>query len=142
MVYPVQETLFIAEHSLEIGTFKFYKNLIIGSIQRGTKVTLDQALPLLAIWPLYYSESQPMVYLSDRKCSYSIDPTMHLEIQKLFPFMLGYGAVVYNDINYRVAQLEQQFIKCPCAIFNDMDAAISWASGLIESSQEGLAYQR
>lgn len=136
MVHPVQETLFIAEHQLEIGTFRFYKNLIIGNINRGSKITLDQALPLLAIWPLYYNEAQPMVYLSNRKNSYSIDPTMHLEIQKLFPFLLGYGAVVYNEINYRVAQLEQQFLQCPSGIFHDLDAAITWASELIEDTPD------
>lgn len=135
MVYPVQEALFIAEHHLEIGSFKFYRNLIIGNIYRGTKVTLDQALPLLAIWPLYYSEDQPMVYLSDRQYSYSIDPTMHLEIQKLFPFMLGYGVIVYNEINHRVAQLEQQFLQCPTGIFQDLEAAINWASELIEDAR-------
>lgn len=132
MVYPVQESMFIAEHNMDFGTFKFYKNLIVGTVQPGSKITFDQALPLLAIWPLYYSEDQPMVYLSDRRSSYSIDPTIHLEIKKLFPFLLGYGAVVYNDINYRVAQLEQQFIKFPSGIFIDFDDAIEWATNRIK----------
>lgn len=132
MIYPVQEDLFIAEHHLDFGTFKFYKNLIIGTIVQGSRVTFDQILPLLAIWPLYYDETEPMVYLSDMKSSYSLDPTMHLEIQKLFPFLLGYGVIVYNEINYKVAQLEQQFLQCPVGIFKDVESAIVWASNLIQ----------
>ncbi|MFM1878784.1 MAG: hypothetical protein RLZZ241_1650 [Bacteroidota bacterium] len=137
MNYPVQNALFIAEHDMDFGSFKFYKNLIIGKINPGSKVTFEQILPLLAIWPLYYNETEPMVYLSDRQSSYSLDPTMHFEIQKLFPFLLGYGIIVYNEINYRVAQLEQQFLSCPTGIFKDLESAVEWAQGLIQQRQLG-----
>ena len=132
MVLPVQDTLFIADHELDFGRYRFYRNLIIGEVFEGAKMDFDKILPLLAIAALYYSEENPFVYLSDRKYSYSLDPTMHKEIHKLFPFILGYGAVVYNDLNHRVARLEQRFLLCPSGIFHSMDEALAWAAGLIE----------
>lgn len=131
MVLPVQDTLFIADHELDFGRFRFYKNLVIGEIFEGARMNFDKALPLLAIAALYYSEENPLVYLSDRKSSYSLDPTMHREIYKLFPFMLGYGVVVYNDLNLKVAKLEQRFLCCPSEVFSSMDQALAWAAHLI-----------
>ena len=131
MVLPVQDTLFIANHELDFGRYRFYKNLVIGEVFEGAKMDFDRILPLLAIAALYYSEETPFVYLSDRKFSYSIDPTMHREIHKLFPFILGYGVVVYNDINHQVARLEQRFLHCPSGVFHSMDEALAWASHLI-----------
>ena len=132
MILPVQDTQFIAEHELDFGRFRFYKNVVIGEVFEGAKMDFDKALPLLAIAALYYSEENPVVYLSDRKSSYCFDPTMHREIYKLFPFMLGYGVVVYNDLNFRVATLEQRFLLCPSRVFHSMEEAIAWAGQLIE----------
>ena len=133
MILPVQDTQFIADHELDFGRFRFYKNLVIGEIFEGAKMDFDKALPLLAIAALYYSEENPVVYLSDRKTSYSLDPTMHREIFKLFPFFLGYGVIAYNDLNFKVAGLEQRFLLCPSGVFRSMDEALAWAAGLIEN---------
>ncbi len=133
MVLLAQDTQFIAEHELDFGRFRFYKNLIIGEIFEGARMNFDKALPLLAIAALYYSEEKPLVYLSDRKTSYSLDPTMHREIHKLFPFMLGYGVIVYNDLNFQVAKLEQRFLCCPSGVFHSMDEALAWAALVIEN---------
>ncbi len=124
----------IAEHKLAIGTFECYPNLVIGRVNQGVKINLDNALPVMAIGVNYYNESNPVVYLSDRQHSYSIDPTLHLEAHKLFPFVLGYGVVAYNDLNYRVAQLETRFLPCPGGVFRSMEEGLQWAQQLIEGS--------
>jgi len=141
MVLPIQDTLFIADHELDFGKYRFYRNLIIGEVFEGAKMDFDKVLPLLAIAALYYSEEKPFVYLSHRKFSYSFDPTMHREIHKLFPFMLGYGVVAYNELNSKVAKLEQRFLCCPSGVFHSMDDALAWAAGLIgdRSPDTGLS---
>lgn len=132
MVLLAQDTQFIAEHELDFGRFRFYKNLIIGQIYEGTHITLDRVLPVLAIGSVYYNEDNKAVYLSDRRYSYSIDPTMHLELHKLFPFLLGYGVVVHNDLNFRIAKLEQRFLPCNSGVFFSMDQALDWATQIIQ----------
>lgn len=127
----------IAEHELSIGTFKCYPNLVIGCVNQGVKINLDNALPVMAIGVHYYNESNPVVYLSDRQNSYSIDPTLHLDAHKLFPFVLGYGVVAYNELNYRVAQLETRFLPCPGGVFRSMEAGLKWAQELIEEFLSG-----
>lgn len=130
-------TRLIAEHELAIGSFECYPNLVIGRIHQGVKINLDNALPVMAIGVNYYNESNPVVYLSDRMHSYSIDPTMHLEAHKLFPFVLGYGVVAYNELNYRVAQLETRFLPCEGGVFRSMEDGLRWAQELIERSVPG-----
>ncbi|MBC2838407.1 hypothetical protein [Robiginitalea sp. SC105] len=126
------ETTFITEYQLEIGTFRFYKNLVIGKVHEGQAISLDDVLPVIAIGIEFYNAQQPAVYLSDREFSYSLDPTLHLEAHKLFPFLLGYGAVVYNELNLRIARLEQRFLPCPSGIFTSMEEGLAWAQKLIE----------
>lgn len=122
-------------HELEIGTFRFYENLVIGEINRGAQITLDKVLPLFALaWEQY--RNKPAVYISDRKNSYSLDPTMHFETSKLVPFVKGYAWVVYNPMTERVARLEQRFLNFPNAIFHSMDPALVWAWKLLQQKQE------
>ena len=135
------ETTFLAEHRLAIGTFRFYHNLVIGRIDEGQQVTLDSALPVIAIGIEFYNRKRPAVYLSDRQHSYSMDPTLHLEAHKLFPFLLGYGVVAYNDINRRVAELEQQFVPCPSGIFDSMDAGLAWTMQLIGEQEKSRPHR-
>ena len=136
------QSTFIAEHNLDIGNFRFYRNFVVGRIREGTQITLDNAIPVMAIGVEYYNQECPAVYLSDRTHSYSIDPTLHLEVGKLFPFLLGYGVVVYDDLNERVARLEQRFVRCPSGIFRSMDQAFAWTYTLIEGIPRSRAGQR
>lgn len=122
----LSEQLRAAQH-LDFGTFWFYPNLVVGEVRGGMRVNANHALHLMTIAAEYYPPETPVVYLSDRKYSYSIDPTLHLEIQEFFPNLIGYGVVVYNDLNARVAELEQRFLPCPTGIFRSMDAATAWA---------------
>ncbi|WP_445386199.1 hypothetical protein ACT6NV_05195 [Robiginitalea sp. IMCC44478] len=126
---------YITEHKLEIGVFKFYNNLVIGEVKEGVQITLDNALPLLALGIEYYNKDKPVVYLSNRKYSYSFDPTMHFEVSKLFPYLKGYGVVTYDELNFRVAGLEQRFLSCPSGVFHSMDEAMNWAWELLHTEK-------
>ena len=113
------------------GTFRFYRRLVIGEIREGIVINADHALELMSYGFEYYKEAPSIVYISDRKHSYSIDPTMHLETGRIFPKLAGYGIVCYNDLNVRVARLEQRFLPYPSRIFRSLDKAIHWAGECI-----------
>ena len=125
------EQSFLKTLELETGTFQFYDQVVIGQIREGMQVTLDNSLPLLShAWELY--RDKKIVYISDRKNSYSLDPTMHMELMKLVPFLAGYAWVVYNDLTERVAHLEARFLNCPTGIYRSMDPALLWARDLLQ----------
>lgn len=134
MTSHLLENSYLKTHELEIGTFRFYDSVIIGQIREGMQVTLDDALPLLALgWEQY--RNRPVVYISDRKYSYSLDPTMHFETKKLVPYLSGYAWVVYNRLNEQNARLEARFLDCPTQICSSLDAAIAWAGDLLKRQQ-------
>jgi hypothetical protein len=125
------EQTYLTTHELDIGTFRFYDELVIGQVKEGAQVTLDKALPLLALgWEQY--RNKPVIYISDRKFSYSLDPTMHFETKKLVPYLSGYAWVVYNKLNEQNARLESRFLDCPTHICSSMASALLWASELLK----------
>lgn len=127
---------YLTTHELAIGTFRFYEHVIVGQVRQGTQISLDNVLPLLALsWEAY--RNKPVVYISDRKYSYSLDPTMYYEVKKLVPQMTGYAWVVYNDINRQIAELEGRFLKCPNAIHTSMDEALLWSLKLLKDKKQG-----
>lgn len=119
---------------LGFGTFRLYRNLMIGEIAEGMTINADHALELLSYSIPYYNEFCSVVYISDRKNSYSVDPLMHLETGKILTKLRGYGIVYYNDMNYRVAQLEQRFLSYPSKLFRSLEEAIPWAQQCILDS--------
>lgn len=136
MTTKLFEQTFNQTHELEIGTFRFYEDVVIGQIRQGKQITLDDALPLFALaWEHYRDKS--VVYISDRKYSYSLDPTMHFETKKLLPFVAGYAWVVYNPIAERASRLEQRFLDFPTAVFRSMDPALEWAWKILQEQEKG-----
>ena len=134
MITDFLKKAYLTTHELEIGTFRFYNQVIIGQIKEGKSITLDDILPLLALgWEHY--QNKPVVYISDRKFSYSLDPTMHYETMKLVPYLAGYAWVVYNEINEKNARLESRFMKCPNSVHKSMDPALEWALQLLKRQE-------
>lgn len=121
----------LASLDLDIGTFRFYPNLVISEIREGAIVDFDKMLPVFVRGQEFYTSDTPFVYISDRKNSYSFDPTLHLETRKMFENLGGYGVVVYDEVNRRIAILEQNFMKCPVKIFSSLDDAKKWARNLV-----------
>lgn len=124
----------IREHDLGFGIYRFYKNIAIGVVREGVTISLDKALQIMALGIEYYRHEKAIVYISDRKHSYSLDPTIHLETKSLFPQMVGYAVVCYDDLNYRIAQLEQRFVTCSSQRFRSMEQAKAWARQCIQPS--------
>ncbi|MGB5314583.1 MAG: hypothetical protein WBN56_01150 [Robiginitalea sp.] len=129
------EKTYLTTHDLAIGTFSFYEHVVVGQVREGMQICMDNILPLLALsWEAYRNTS--VVYISDRKYSYSLDPTMYYEVKKLAPHITGYAWVVYNEINRKIAELEARFVHCPNAIYPTIDNALQWAVNLLQNEGE------
>ncbi len=123
--------ILIKKYTLDIGTFYFYENFIIGEIIEGANLNFESGKELFRLAKTHYENNIPFVYISNRINSYSLIPTGHYKTIELFPNLKGYAIVVYNDINYKIAELEQSFISWPSNIFNTLEDAVEWAHQLI-----------
>ncbi len=73
-----------------------------------------------------YFGKKTFVYITNRINSYSFNPTAHFKTVALFPNIVGYATVTYDEINHDIAQLEESFMNRPTKKFRALEEAIEW----------------
>lgn len=126
------EQKLIAEHHLEIGKFLFYPNILVGEFAEGCHVTKKNAWQAIQLAQKLYGDTKPLVYVSHRVHSYSMDPMGYKEVVEMFPNFKGFAIVSQNKYRRMIASLEKLFIKKPIKVFYSLDEAFLWAGELLE----------
>lgn len=130
----IQEQKLIAQHTLDIGEFAFYSNIIVGEINEGAHVTFENAVMALQLSEQIYGTNYPVIYISHRKNSYSIDPIGYYEAVKLFPNLSGFAIVAQHKHRRMLASLEKLFLKKPIRVFDNLDSAFVWSKKILEAT--------
>lgn len=71
-----------------------------------------------------------MVYISNRARSYSVNPLIYKEAEKI-PNLIAIALIPKTDIMRKNAEYEKQFYAKPYEIFDNLTNAIDWAHSLI-----------
>ncbi len=121
----------VKKYQLDIGDFMFYENYVVAEIKAGKAIDYDNAAEMLRLAKMHFNNATPFVYVSNRKNSYSFNPTAHFKTAQMFPNLKGFAAVVYDIINEDIAVLEQNFLSKPVKIFKNLNDAINWVEELI-----------
>ncbi len=109
----------------------FYPNIIVGEFVEGAHVTKQNAIEPIMIAKQIYGDLEPIVYISHRRFSYSMDPVGYGEVVKMFPNFTGFAIVSQKKYMRMLAALEKLFIKKPLKVFYDLDSAFIWADELL-----------
>jgi hypothetical protein len=133
-ITPSTRQKFIVEHNLKIGKFLFYTNIVVGEFKRGIHVNKENAIEPIILTQQIYGEYKPIVYISHRLHSYSMDTVGYKEVVAMFPNFKGFAIVSQNKHRRRLALLEKLFIKKPIGVFDNMDSAFFWAEKLLDKS--------
>ena len=133
-ITPGTRQEFIIEHKLAIGKFLFYTNIVIGEFYEGVHVTKENAIEPITLAQEIYGDYKPIVYISHRLHSYSMDPVGYKKVVDMFPNFKGFAIVSQNKYRRMLASLEKLFIKKPIGVFDNMDSAFFWAERLLEKS--------
>ncbi len=104
---------------------------MVVEIKEGIALGFDNATEMLKLAKVYYGNTTPFVYITNRKNSYSFNPTDHFKTAPLFPNLKGYGVVSYDSMNRDIAEMEKTFLNAPVKIFDNLDSAIAWVAELI-----------
>ncbi len=131
-ITPGTRQEFIAEHKLNIGKFQFYTNIVVGEFYEGVHVTKENAIEPILLTQQIYGEYKPVIYISHRLHSYSMDPVGYKEVVDMFPNFKGFAIVSQNKYRRMLASLEKLFIKKPTGVFDNMESAFFWAEQLLE----------
>lgn len=131
-ITPSTRQKFIVEHNLKIGRFRFYTNIMVGEFHQGVHVNKENAIEPIVLAQRLYGEYRPLVYISHRRHSYSMDTVGYKEVVAMFPNFKGFAIVSQNKYRRRLASLEKLFIKKPIGVFDTMENAFYWGEKLLE----------
>lgn len=118
--------------NLDFCSLEFLKKdkIVIGTINEGVHLSpeLSQAIVLTVFKHL---GDYPMVYITNRIHSYSIDPTLYTNISKI-KNVIGIGIVCNKTRKAEIAQIDKLFYKKRLKQFDTIDNAMFWAIKLLE----------
>ena len=109
-----------------LGEFEFYKSYFIGRIDEGSNAGADFVDNLSALIQKHYS-GQPIIYISDRVNSYSIDPVATMDLISRNNICYA-GIVTYEQQQMDNYPYEEKTIRgVSMRQFNSLDSAVTWA---------------
>lgn len=124
----------ISVHNLDVGKFTIYQNILVSEFKEGIHVNFENTALLIQIAQMAFGSEKPVVYISHRCNSYSINPVNYREYSELFPNFMGLAIVAQNKRRRMLAKLERFFIKKPIEVFDNMEDAFNWAEEMLEKS--------
>lgn len=106
-------------------------NIVIGTINEGVHLT-SKLSQIIVLTIFKYLGDLPMVYITNRVNSYSVDPTMYKTISKI-KNLVGFGVVCPKNIKADIAKIEKLFYSNKFQEFKTLDEAMIWAKKLLKN---------
>ena len=119
----------IASLSYEFCTVDIHDNYLIAVMDEGITVKPEHNQVLLDIVRKYY-HNKPFGYITHRKHSYAVDPSIYFETSKI-ENLKAFAIVSKHEINQMNAQLEKKFLKKPLRHFEELEDAIKWINEMV-----------
>jgi hypothetical protein len=108
---------------------EIHDNYLIAVMEEGITVIPEHNRVLLDIVQKYYP-NKPFAYITHRKYSYSVDPSIYFETSKI-ENLKAFAIVSKHEINQMNAELEKKFLKKPLRHFEELEDAVKWVKELI-----------
>ncbi|MDO5972037.1 hypothetical protein Q4Q35_19730 [Flavivirga aquimarina] len=106
-----------------------FDDFIINQMKEGASIESHHNDKLNEIVQKYFS-GKNMVYISNRVKSYSVNPLIYSEAEKI-PNLLAIAVIAENQLMRNNAEYELKFFDKPCQIFDSLSLAIAWAHQII-----------
>ena len=113
-------------------TIEVYDDFVISYINKEHHLTPDQNKVLEDIANDYFKD-RPFVYITHRKHSYSVDPSIYLQTSKI-KNLVGFAVVAEVLLSKGNAEIEKLFLDKPFEIFESLEDAKIWAKNIIPNA--------
>ncbi len=120
----IKKPVVIKEYQLETGKVFIYDNYMVTSFNEGTTVTLDKVFQIIGISEIHF-RNKDFGYISLRKYSYAIDPTIYNYIRGL-ENLKAFAIVSIKEIDMHNFKIEKMFYKKPMKFFIEYNNALTW----------------
>jgi len=123
-VGQTKKKIIVREYHLEIGTVQVYDNYMVSIFEEGATLTLEKAYQILGIAEIHFRDKD-FGYISLRKNSYAVDPTVYTYIRGL-DNLKAFAIVSVKEIDMHNFKIEKLFYKKPMKFFIEFDNALTW----------------
>ena len=117
----------------KFGEVTLYDPYLIVVINEGEHLVPSQNQILVDIAKTHY-HNKPFVYITLRKYSYSVDPSIYLKTSQI-DNLSGFAVVAEVPVSMANAQIEKLFLNKPFEIFTNLDDATKWAKSIIKDGK-------
>lgn len=114
---------------LSFGTFELHDYYTVGIINEGEDLRSQENQDLINLCKKHYTESH-FGYISYRKNSYSVDPTVYMETSKL-PNLVAIAVVISEPAQKLSATIEKIFFDKPFEYFDSLKEAQRWIHNIV-----------
>ncbi len=119
-------------YSLDYCEIFVLENLVIKQIKEGEIITSKYIPELENIINKHFS-NKPVVYLSNRTFSYSVDPLVYKKASKI-KNLLGIGIIVNADNTMNNAKFEGKFFDKDFEVFQSFGEAMLWVRKVLDNN--------
>ena len=119
-----KKTVVVREYQLEVGKIQVFENYMVSVFEDGATLTLERAYQILGIAEIHFRDKD-FGYISLRKNSYAIDPTVYTYLREL-DNLKAFAIVSVKEIDMHNFKIEKLFYKKPMKFFIQYENALAW----------------
>jgi hypothetical protein len=119
-----KKTIIVREYQLETALVQVFKNYMVVIFDEGSTLTLERAYQIIGISEIHFREKD-FGYISLRKNSYAIDPTVYNYLREL-DNLKAFAVVSIKEIDMHNFKIEKLFYKKTMKFFIEYDNALTW----------------
>lgn len=119
----------IKEYQLDIGKVTVFDDYMIAELKDGFTLTLEKTYDLIAISEIHFRDKN-FAYITIRKNSYSIDPTLYTHIKELSN-LKAFAIVSNKEIDKHNYHIEKYFYGKKMMLFEELHEAVIWAKNVV-----------
>ncbi len=126
-----KKTIIVREYQLDVGLVQVYDNYLVSIFDEGVTLTLERAYQIIGISEIHFREKN-FGYISLRKNSYAIDPTIYNYMREL-ENLKAFAIVSIKEMDMHNFKIEKLFYKRPMKFFIEYNNAVSWVKRRIKA---------
>ena len=130
-VGSVNKKIIVREYNLEVGKIQVFDDYMVSIFDEGATLTLERAYQIIGISEIHF-RNKNFGYISLRKNSYAIDPTIYSYLKEL-DNLKAFAIVSVKEIDMHNFKIEKLFYKKPMKFFIEYDNALKWVKRRISS---------
>ena len=133
-IASTKKAIVVREYQLDIGSVQVYDNYMVSTFDEGATVTLERAYQIIGISEIHFREKD-FGYISLRKNSYAVDPTIYNYIRGL-ENLKAFAIVSKKEIDMHNFKIEKLFYKKNMEFFIEFDNALAWVKKRLKNNRK------